>query len=251
MTNYLKFGSFDTRDFNTVVGCARSHNSAVRAIKSYGIPGRGDTLHVDQGYFNPLRITYNIGIIIDGNTETVLSDIRSKISENGGVNRLEDSFNPNTFRFAKLRSGFETVRESKDGKTLVFDLDFECDAKRFTVDGEQEISIPGDGSVLYEFPNLTKHEAVPVVKFITTSTSGTVRIGLFTVNFTNVPVGTNFVIDGNIMDAVVDDGTNSTRYNSKFVYSGSRRLALPANNVAQIMFNGVSDLRIIPRWWGL
>lgn len=147
--------------------------------------------------------------------------------------RLEDSYDPDVFRWASFSGGGEVEPYfARHGHVTV---SFECDPRRWRKDGEVPVAFAAAGSL----HNPTIYAAKPLIT-VHGSGAGTLTVGSRTLTLTNC--------NGIILDCDLEEASGVTNANS--TASGAYP-TLPVGDTAVSWTGGVTDIEIIPRWFVL
>jgi len=143
MGNSLIFNGINTADYGIIISGGGTYATPERDITSISVPGRNGDLHIDNGRFKNIQITYQAGIA-KGFETRFLPFIRA-MKAAPLYSRLVDSYHPDEYRMAtfvpELVPDVGTILRSGH-----FELVFDCKPQRFLAAGE--IPIEFDDSAL-------------------------------------------------------------------------------------------------------
>ncbi len=237
MRDILTVGGVSSADYGIYVLDVNDGDLPERDYEAISVPGRSRDLHYDNGRYFNLDRKYRCFAKRDY-SDTVTDKITTFIAEImrlKGYQRIECSLHSDHYILGEFRGG-TSLEYSATKSGAVFELTFDCDARKWLKIGEREISLSGTMSVL----NVGTQDAHPV--FIVTG-NGTITIGSFVITVANNP-GT-MIIDCEIGDAY--DSVAHLNYNRYVTFSSHDLPYLPpgTNNIA---VTGFSSCKMIPRW---
>ena len=137
----LIFDGEDSRDYGVYITGQAVYNAPERDVEMISIPGRNGSFALDKGRFQNIEVTYPAGIFADTEADfaQAISDFRNFLCSRNGYVRLTDDYNPNEYRMAVYKSGFDvSPAQLKAGE---FQLVFDCKPQRFLTSGEEPITI--------------------------------------------------------------------------------------------------------------
>lgn len=233
--NYFKFAGTSSLTHGILIDSHDVYNSPDRDYETVEVPGRNGTLTVDNGRYHNVDITYHCGIGVRFHTH--MNSFKAWLMSKTGYQRLEDSYNEEYYRMARVKSAPdpEVIRKAAMG---TFDVVFDCKPQRFLKTGETSQTFTGSGSIT----NPTLFTALPLVRVYGT---GAVRIGSNTITINSASSYTD--LDSDIQDAfrgAVNCNGNITLNNGNFF-----ELTPGYNSIS--IGSGISQIVITPRWWTL
>lgn len=244
----------------------------------YQIAGRnGD--HVQEDYtFDNYTQTYKIAIMEEGfsypNPALWTAEVASWLLGSSGYCRLEDSFSPNLFRYARF-AGPLNIAQLMDqcGRATI---SFDCRPERYYTSGEKayiicenaDMSKPGYSTITQTLHNLTQFDAAPLIRVTGTGsfvirkpakraadamiigieldddTPQTIEIDCesYEIRFVTIAAGTKIYIDA----------SDKVRYLTTYptlarLGPGDNTIALEGYDVMKPAV--IQKCEIIPRWW--
>ena len=214
------------------------------------IPGRSGDLYIEESDDAFENYDDQYSVFLDAKApglQQVSRGLAEWLLSSPGYQRLEDSYDPDTFRMAVYTGGEDFINIFNEyGRGT---LTFNCNPKRFYKTGEKEIDVVS-GAKIYS-PSLFK--AHPIVIVQTTGTGGSNRVNAeLTIvdkyglekEFKMTNVFGTLTIDSEAHTVINSNGTN---YNS-YVSSSYENLYLDSES--SISWNAnVTSVQIIPRWW--
>ena len=161
IANIIEFGGVSSDVFDVVIEGAGEYTAPKRAFESISIPGRNGAFILDKGYYENADGKFKV--VIQAATQLEFQrkvrDFKNAIVSQHGYQRLTEQYQPDTYRMATYKSGFD--EEPKFiGKAAVFTLTFDCQPQRYWMDGETPIEV-SDGDVIF---NPTMFEAQPMLE---------------------------------------------------------------------------------------
>ena len=128
MGHKLIFNGFNSEDYGIIISGAGTYATPERDVTSISVPGRNGDIHIDNGRYNNIQVTYEAGIA-KGFESKFLPFMNALLSA-PLYSRLEDDYHPELYRLATFHA--EMVPEVgtilRSGK---FNLTFDCKPQRF------------------------------------------------------------------------------------------------------------------------
>lgn len=233
--NYFTYAGTSSRIYGILIDSHTGYDAPDRDYETVEVPGRNGTLTVDNGRYQNADITYHCGIGVGFHGK--YNQFRAWLMSKTGYQRLEDTYHPDQYRMARVKSAPSPEYFGK-GRAGTFDITFDCKPQRFLKSGETQQTFSGSGSIT----NPTLYPALPLVRVYGT---GTLTIGSNTIVINSASSFTD--LDSEIQDAycgAINCNENIT------LRSGNFFELLPGSN-ALSMGGGISQVRITPRWWTL
>lgn len=234
MIGNLIVGNINCKDYGVFVSDAGIYASPEPDYTSYEIAGRNGDLHINNGRYKNVDITYQAFIAHEFEDRFV--PFRSAILSQDGYVRIEDDFKQDMYRLGRLKSGIEGKIKLARG-IGTFELEFDCKPQWYLKSGEQETVFTENGSIL----NPTVFPSKPLIRVYG---KGTVTIGtnVFVIN----AAGTEFIeIDTDSKQAY--EGTANRNSNIKVNQWGS----LTSGNNTITLGTGITKVTVKPRWYEL
>lgn len=229
---YFMFAGKSSEDFQAHISGSGTYNAPQRDISNISVPGRNGDLHIDNGRYNNIDITYPAFITDDFDHN--FSALKAFLSSQGGYKVLADSYHPDHFRLAAFKSALRP-KMSPRNLSGSFDIVFDCDPRMFLKAGTHKKEFTEAGTIM----NPTLYTALPLIRVYGT---GSIRIGSVTVNITTANEYTD--IDSEIEEAY----KGSTNCNNNITLIDGRFPKLePGDNA--ISMRDVTRMIITPRWW--
>ena len=229
------FNGITSADYGILINGSKRFKTAERDFENVAVPGMNGDLTFDNGRFRNVTIDYtDCGIV--KNFESSFRDFINRVASASvtGYKRLEDTYNPDEFRLAKLAGEVdpEMFVNRKAGK---FNLSFDCKPQRFLKSGETEVTLKGSGSIT----NPTQFNAAPLIRIYGT---GRLTIGTRTLEISQNATYTD--IDCDLMNCYCDN-VNLNRHVS--VTGNDFPILEPGANI--ILLSGITKIVVTPRWW--
>lgn len=243
LRNYLIIDGKPSIDFDMYISGGGTYLSPEKSFEEVEIPGKNGVIYLyDENYKN-VDVTYRSWIgKIDGMDEVRMHvrDLRSFLLSRPDYFKLEDTYNPDEFRFAVYNKALEpNLHQSLD--VAQFDLTFSCKPQRFIkkyYDIPVEITTSGTN-----FYNETYSKAKPLIRVYGT---GTFTIGDVSVRINSASSYTDF--DCDLQEAYKD--TLATNCNGKITLTNAQfPYLVPGDN--NITFSGPSKIVLYPRLFWL
>lgn len=234
MIGNLVVGNINCKDYGVFVSDAGIYASPEPDYTSYEIAGRNGDLHINNGRYKNVDITYQAFIAHEFEDRFV--PFRSAILSQDGYVRIEDDFKQDMYRLGRLKSGIEGKIKLARG-IGTFELEFDCKPQWYLKSGENETVFTENGSIL----NPTVFPSKPLIRVYG---KGTVTVGtnVFVIN----TAGTEFIeIDTDSKQAY--EGTANRNSNIKVNQWGS----LTSGNNTITLGTGITKVTVKPRWYEL
>ena len=234
MIGNLVVGNINCKDYGVFVSDAGIYASPEPDYTSYEIAGRNGDLHINNGRYKNVDITYQAFIAHEFEDRFV--PFRSAILSQDGYVRIEDDFKQDMYRLGRLKSGIEGKIKLARG-IGTFELEFDCKPQWYFKSVEQESVFTENGSIL----NPTVFPSKPLIRVYG---KGTVTVGtnVFVIN----AAGTEFIeIDTDSKQAY--EGTANRNSNIKVNQWGS----LTSGNNTITLGTGITKVTVKPRWYEL
>lgn len=266
----IYFNGISSKDLGIEIETFPKYEIPEKEITKYEIPGRNGDIVIDHGTFKNVNVEYSISVMIkDGDYNSRLHAIASWLYSPSGYARLEDSYDTECYRMARISSNtsFENLFNQAGKATLTFD----CKPQRFLKKGEEQLVYnETDSSTTLINPSF--FSAKPLLKLCNigqASSAGTISI----INLNGYVFNGNEIINSindlpyPIVDIIIDF-ENKKAY-CRDVTDYSKRTALPARNTNYLFKRDVtldkgeniihfkkpeisnSFMKLTPRWWML
>lgn len=228
--HYLTYGGRPTTDFGVWISGGGTFDAPERDVEAVAVPGRDGALHIDNGRFQNITVTYPAFIATGfrGNMEA----LRAYMLSLHGYQRIEDTYHPGFFRMGVLSGGI-SVSAAALNLAGEFDLSFDCKPQRFLVSGEQAAVIEGSGTVA----NPTLYESRPLIRAY--------GAGSITANGSTLEI---LSADGYTdLDCDLGNAYKGGENRNSHVSGSFPTLAPGINSVTAS--SGITRLEIRGRWW--
>ena len=155
----IVFGGESSADYGMVVAEAPAFERPARKQTVYKVPGRNGSVIIQQDAWEDIGRSYNVWLADskDKDLISLVNAFEAWLNSQNGYVRLEDSFEPDTFRLAYYSGG-----DSVTNKLMLAGeatLRFTCRPERFYKTGELAIAIT-NGSKIY---NKTRFASKPLI----------------------------------------------------------------------------------------
>lgn len=229
---YLTYDGKSSEDYKIHISGSGVYDSPSRDIESISVPGRNGNLHIDNGRFNNVTITYPAFCTKDfaQNYEGFKAFLLSK----RGYKKLADSYHPDRYRMAVYNDQLAPKMATRN-KAGSFDISFDCDPRMFLKSGDQVVTCTSGKQLL----NPTLYASKPLIRVYGT---GTITISSVSVVVSSASVYTD--LDCELMEAY----KGTTNCNGNITLSNGVFPELqPGLNT--ITFTGFTKVEITPKWW--
>ena len=236
----LVVGDVSSADYGIYVLDVNDTDMPRRDYTTVSVPGRSRDLHYDNGRYDNIDRVYKcfaVSMPMFGNTGDSISAFVGRIMRLKGYQRIECGLHSDFYVKGECRGEMQPVFSDGRG-TAQFDLTFDCDARKYLISGEQEITLTTGNQTI---TNPGTQDSYPL--FVLTG-NGTVNFGNdFSFTVTNNP-GT-LVLDCEIGDAYSQ--TAHTNYNQYVSFNNYQIPRLvPGNNTIQV--TEFTSCVMTPRW---
>ena len=241
LLNYFNFDGINSRGYGVYISGEGTYNAPKRKVQKVEIPGRNGDLIIDDGSFENIPVRYR-AFIGTGNREdfdSKLEELREELVSRPSYAKLWDTYHGDEFRLAAYLEGLE-VEPVMNNRAGQFEIVFDCKPQRFLKIGEFPVTINSGDTIV----NPTLFTSKPLIEL---TGAGSIIVGDLTINVTGDASQTIF-IDSDIMDAYMDiDGARVSANDKVNLNSPDFPTLHPGGN--GIIFNGLTSVKITPRWW--
>jgi len=251
--NWIIFDGKSLADFKLYCSGDKTFSAPQRNVDLITIPGRNGSLARDKGTFANITVEYSCWIPSNfrGNVEALRNYLLSK----AGYKRLEDTYDPDTFRLAVFQGPLD-VSAYYSSTFGSFTLQFQARPERFLKSGEEEIAITGDNIVR----NATPFASNPLIHITDLSVIGCyITIGSYKITLRDVigPQISDLTIDTENLNAYGTSVQTGELINcNEIIYPVNKEkwaLLEPGENAVKIQRLGsvisTNGVKLIPRWW--
>lgn len=251
----LMFNGRRSVDFGVKISGEDPFGAPTRITQAVTIPGRNGAFIIDEGNYENLPKVYHSAVFRAEDLPEAAAAIKAWAMQDGVYHRLEDNYDPAVYRMARFAGAFATELIGTSGRSMRFDLTFDCMPQAFLKTGDRELFISASSGIGV-FSNPTTFRAWPLIRVYPTAA------GTYTAHFADIdgdsPRGSvQFAVQttgrGIIFDAETTEAWYAdTKASANSLVTASGDLSLPAGKtqiaLAQPEAGGLS---IVPRWWRL
>ena len=133
--NFFTLNGRSSADWGIVASKDNGFDAPERDVSAIEVPGRNGELHIDNGRWRNIDVTYNDCVIERDFTER-FGDFRAYCAKQRGYQRLDDTFHPDEYRLADMTQGIKVSSVGTRYGSGKFDLTFNCKPQRFLKSGE-------------------------------------------------------------------------------------------------------------------
>ena len=228
---YLTFNGKSSRDFEVWISGSGTFDAPERDVESISIPGRDGDLHIDNGRFKNIVITYPAFITKDFRHN--FDGFKAYMLAQRGYKKLTDTYHPEYYRLAVYKNAI-TPKMSTLNRAGSFDVSFDCDPRRFLLTGEEVKTVTGSG----QLRNPTMYEAKPLLRAYGT---GTITINGIRIVITAANTYTD-------VDCEIEEAYKGSTNRNAYITLTDGAFPVLTSGLNSIAFTG-SRLEITPRWW--
>lgn len=244
--------------YNLIIGGIQSASYGVYALDcndasipkrdytAYSVPGRSRDIHYDNGRFENIQRTYHCYVADNGNVKSrdMFLSFLAAVIRLKGYQRITSPMHPEHYKMGEFIGQTEPEFDAVRG-FAVFDLAFDCDARKYLLSGETQTTITNTGSSTWQSKTLVNPgtlPAKPLLEFssFTSSNCGIVK-GSYQLTIDRYS-GT-LVYDMELGDAY--DKTSKANLNSYVTERNSYELS-PGSNTFSVKSG--ATVKITPRW---
>ena len=233
--NTFTFNGVKCSEFNVFVSGKNTFGAPERDVTKYSVPGRDGDLVTDNGRFKNIPVSYPAFIPFDFQEHA--PQFREWISAQRGYQRLEDDYDPNTFRMARFVGPLSFSPRTLN-KSAEFQVAFDCKPQRFLKSGEYPLVYTEPSGRV--FPNPSPFPSNPLLT-VYGEGEGTVILSGETIRISAIK--TSITLDCETQNAY----SGAANRNGDIIVSAFPEL--PTGSVAYSFSGGVTSIEIIPRWW--
>lgn len=240
-----------------------------RECDVYHVPGRSGDLIIDKGSFKNSPRTYQISALTPNGQlfSNLANDISEWLCSPSGYVRLEDSYEPDYYRYACFHE--TNTIASIFGKAGRATINFDCKPQRYLKSGDIPVSFLSSGTIV----NPTGFVALPIINvWLDSSAQGSVTIGnsAFAIAADSSGSSIDNIQDSN-SDYILDSSNNNIQAfsvwnitvnselqdaysgtinkNSKLILNGEEFPTLKPGSNTISFSGGVTMVEVIPKWW--
>lgn len=260
MVHWFTYNGKDSRDFNIFITQKNAHDKPDRDLSFVPVAGRSGDLIIDNGRYDNIDIKLGLRMFAEDYGEVEENDaffrsykeVAEWLKQSATYLRYTDSYNPDYFRYACIKSGLSINQRRKD--IADFTVTFNCKPYKYRVDGDKTISHTFSGyDDCFFLNNPESEKSLPKIK-VYTNVEYNASAGVFhsfAIFNEEQNVGAIFTIDRINGSCVIDSemmNVYSGNYNKNKDYiSDSFPILYPGENRIMVLDN-VSKIDIIPRW---
>lgn len=249
----VSFNGISTEDLGLIVQTSPVHTFPEKDAETYHIPGKNGDVVIDNNTYKNVERTYNFAAIFKQGDEfaAVARKITAWLNSAKGYARLEDSYEPEFFRYAMYRKNNEMLNYWDQATTL--NATFECKPQRYLRTGDEFVEI--QNGVDNELVNPFKFNAKPIIKVSTNGANATISFKRMN-DSGQLEVVNTITITKSVTDLIIDtelqDCYNSSGYKNNIVTLSNFEFPELQEGTTYVTVNAaVTSIEIKPRWWTL
>lgn len=227
------FGGRSSDDLGLIIDGSGIYPIPERDAEAVEVPGRNGDLIFDNGRYKNVSISYNCQM---KDFKDRYDALRTYFASQIGYQRLEDSYQPDRYRLARISGQIEPA-PGPYKRTALITLTFDCKPQVYLKTGEIAAKV-ASGDVMYNRYGFASKPLIRVYGY------GTLYIGSYSVVIADA--GKAYVdLDCDIANAFNAD----TNLNQYITLEDFPQL-VPGKNGIKYEGN-ISSVEITPRWWTL
>lgn len=232
----LYFAGRCSLDFGLHISGEGTFSSPALEYETVDIPGRPGSLVLSGGFrLKNVSVTYPGFILSDFKRN--MDALRLWLFSQRGYQRLEDDYNPETYRMAMYAGPVEPTPRFLNSSGEV-ELTFDCQPQRWYKSGQISVGVES-GDTLHNIGM----EASPLIE-LTGSGSATLSVGAKTLTISEL--GGSLTIDCAAQNTYSGDQNK----NSVVTLPSDRAYpTLPPGDTPITFSGGITSCKITPRWW--
>lgn len=217
-----------------VVSGEGTYNAPEYDYETQAVPGLNGDLIQDNGRYKNITVSYPAGITRDF-AENAQAARAFLLGYGAKYRRIQDDYHPGLYRMGIYSGGidFEMGFLNRAGETT---LAFNCKPQRFLLSGENPITMQS-GQALF-------NAWMPTKPLLLVTGNGTLSVGGTSITVSGT--SGQFYIDCEIQDA----WQGLSNLNDNIEVENHEYPVIPAGK-SEVTFTGITQLKIIPRWWTL
>lgn len=252
MTGWLNFEGNLSTSIGFYTTGKYTHNAPERDVTVFQIAGRNGDFFVDNGRYKNIEVTYPCFAMNFSTKEQYIRNMFASARNQYGA--LTDSYDADHFRWGRLVGGieFEPVR----GDAANFSLTFDCDPRRFRLDGDEWVEFES-GSATCENPTFFDSKPMIQISGITEGMEIEVTDGngkVYTLTATD-DFSDDVYIDSEKQDIfaeITDQLGNVTIVNKNDLFDMPDGFPAFTEGQNDVQITGTyGDGQVLPRWWEL
>lgn len=238
------FNGKSLADFGVHVSGTGVFNGPEEDYESVEIPGRNGDLHIFNGRFKNVELTYKAWIAGDRwvpgeeRQDFIMNvrQFRNHMLKSRGYQRLEDTYHPDEYRFAMFKGPFTT--EPIMLQAGEFDLTFDCKPQRYLKLGEKKIELKKTGNI----NNPTDFDALPFIRVY--------GYGSLQINDTIITISSTYSNPYMDIDCEIQDCFYGKQNANPYVnlVDGEFFALKPGINTITLP-SRITKVELTPRWW--
>lgn len=244
----LSYGGINSLYYQIYLVDSDDANIPERDYTAFSIPGRSRDLHYDNGRWQNIDRTYTLyARSSDGiSAEMWMTSYVSALMNLSGYQRICDTMHPEYYKKGEFRGGV-SPKFSPYKEGVLFDLAFDCDARKYLVAGEEPVDISNTGSSTWQSYVLAGQGTVPAKPILLFSgfTSANCAVTLGDKTITVDSYSGTLVYDCELGDAY--DQSSHANLNSYITLSSGDLPDLTPGLNSFLVKQGAM-VRIIPNW---
>ena len=233
----IKWAGKSSDDVKVIVERYPGRTYAQKKLLITSIPGKSGDMVEDLGGYNNYAQEYMVYLSADQpKLPTVAKAAAAWLAGPVGYQRLEDSYEADTFRLAFFEGPMDIENIlNRFGRATI---SFNCDPRRFLVSGETPVTLTAAGIV-------TGPNPFPALPLIEVTGSGDITLTVGDVNVEITGLENKITLDSETQNAY----NGATNLNGIINAPDFPVLREGANNISWT--GTVTSVKIIPRWWTL
>lgn len=227
------FGGRSSDDLGLIIDGSGIYPIPERDAEAVAVPGRNGDLIFDNGRYKNVSISYSCQM---KDFKDRYDALRTYFASQIGYQRLEDSYQPDRYRLARISGQIEPA-PGPYKRTALITLTFDCKPQVYFKAGEIAAKV-ASGDVMYNRYGFASKPLIRVYGY------GALYIGSYSVVIADT--GKAYVD----LDCDIADAFNATTNLNQYITLEDFPQLVPGKNGIKYEGN-ISSVEITPRWWTL
>lgn len=236
----IVFNNISSKTLGIEVETFPTYDVPEKEYEVISVPGRNGDLLIEGNRYKNVSRSYLVSMATYDRVSYTnkMREISEWLHSASGYARLEDSYEPDFFRYAYYKDPINIANIYNEAGRAT--LKFECKPQKYLRSGEYPVAFTVAGSI----QNETKFDALPIITVTMNNVAGSVSIGNYAFDI-EAGAGNTITVDSELQDAY-QGVVNKNQY---LVLNGGEFPKLVPGANAISFSGGVTSVEVIPRWW--